>query len=140
MNRYLPIALFVLAASAVAPAHATDLVVNVTGVRAHKGMLKLAVYDSAASWDGDGKAVAADERTPDADEVTFRFANIPAGKVAVIAMHDENGNGKLDSNFMGMPTEGYGFSNNPKVMRKAHFNEAAVAVGETPVTITLKLR
>ena len=106
MNRYLSTALLVLAATTAAPSYSADLIVNVTGVRAHKGMLKLAVYDSAASWDGDGKALAADQQTP----------------------------------FMGMPTEGYGFSNNPKVMRKAHFDEAAVAVGETPVTITLKLR
>ena len=140
MNRHLSIALLVLTATATAPAYAADLIVTVTGVRAHKGILKLAVYDSAASWDGDGKAVAADEKTPDADEVTFRFADLPGGNVAVMAMHDENGNGKLDSNFMGMPTEGYGFSNNPKVMRKAHFDEAAVAVGDTPVMITLKLR
>ncbi len=140
MNRHLSIALLVLAATVAAPAYSADLIVNVTGVRAHKGILKLAVYDSAASWDGDGKAVAADEKTPDADEVTFRFANLPGGNVAVMAMHDENGNGKLDSNFMGMPTEGYGFSNNPKVLRKAHFDEAAVAVGDTPVMITLKLR
>lgn len=140
MNRAFLLSLLVLAVTTAGTANAADLVVNVTGVRAHKGMLKLAVYDSAASWDGDGKSVAADEKTPDADEVTFRFANIPAGKVAVMAMHDENGNGKLDSNFMGMPTEGYGFSNNPKVMRKAHFDEAAVAVGDAPVTITLKLR
>ena len=140
MNRYLSTALLVLAATTAAPSYSADLIVNVTGVRAHKGMLKLAVYDSAASWDGDGKALAADQQTPAADEVTFRFAKLPAGKVAVMAMHDENGNDKLDSNFMGMPTEGYGFSNNPKVMRKAHFDEAAVAVGETPVTITLKLR
>ena len=140
MNRHLSIALLVLTATATAPAYAADLIVTVTGVRAHKGILKLAVYDSAASWDGDGKAVAADEKTPDADEVTFRFADLSGGNVAVMAMHDENGNGKLDSNFMGMPTEGYGFSNNPKVMRKAHFDEAAVAVGDTPVMITLKLR
>lgn len=139
MNRVFLLSLLVLATAA-GTARAADLVVNVTGVRANKGMLKLAVYDSAVSWDGDGKAIAADEKTPDADEVSFRFANIRAGKVAVIAMHDENGNGKLDSNFMGMPTEGYGFSNNPKVMRKAHFDEAAVAVGDVPVTITLKLR
>ncbi|MEO6075173.1 MAG: DUF2141 domain-containing protein [Dokdonella sp.] len=140
MNRKNLVALLVLAAATSSTTQAADLIVNVTGVREHKGVLSLAVYDSAAAWDGDGKTVAADRKTPDADQVRFRFTDLPAGKVAVMAMHDENGNGKLDSNFMGMPTEGYGFSNNPKVMRKAHFDEAAVEVGETPTTITLKLR
>ncbi len=140
MNRRFVLSLIVLAAATSATTQAADLIVNVTGVRAHKGMLSLAVYDSAEAWDGNGKTIAADRKTPDADQLQFRFTDLPAGKVAVMAMHDENGNGKLDSNFMGMPTEGYGFSNNPKVMRKAHFDEGAVAVGETPVTITLKLR
>lgn len=35
---------------------------------------------------------------------------MPAGSYAIVAMHDENGNGKLDSNLVGMPTEGYGTS------------------------------
>lgn len=140
MNRTLALSLIVLTATTSATTQAADLVVNITGVRAHKGLLSLGVYDSAAAWNGDGKTIAADRRTPDADQLTFRFNDLPAGKIALMAMHDENGNGKLDSNFMGIPTEGYGFSNNPKVMRKAHFDEAAVEVGETPVTITLKLR
>ena len=140
MNRKFLVTLLVLAAATSATTQAAELIVNVTGVREHKGMLSLAVYDSAASWDSDGKTIGADRQTPSADQVTFRFTDLPAGKVAVAAMHDENGNGKLDSNFMGMPTEGYGFSNNPKVMRKAHFDEAAVELGDTPVTITLKLR
>lgn len=140
MNRNFLLSLIVLAAATSATTQAADLVVNVTGVRAHKGTLSLGVYDTAAAWDGDGKAIAAGRKTPNTDQLTFRFTDLPAGMVALMAMHDENGNGKLDSNFQGMPTEGYGFSNNPKVMRKAHFDEAAVEVGETPVTITLKLR
>ena len=40
--------------------------------------------------------------------------NLPAGNYAVQVMHDENENNKLDTNFMGMPIEGYGFSNNPR--------------------------
>ena len=140
MNYKLLASLIVLAAVTAGSTRAADLIVNVAGVREHKGMLSLVVYDSAATWDRDGKTVGSDRKTPDADQVSFRFTDLPAGKVAVMAMHDENGNGKLDSNFMGMPTEGYGFSNNPKVMRKAHFDEAVVELGDVPTTITLKLR
>ncbi|MEO7917193.1 MAG: DUF2141 domain-containing protein [Dokdonella sp.] len=140
MKTRLSIALLIAVSTLSSTASAADLIVKVTGIRDHKGTLSLAVYDSAESWDNDGKPIAGDRRTPDADEVTFRFGELLAGTYAVQAMHDANGNGKLDSNFMGMPTEGYGFSNNPKVMRKAHFDEAAVKVGDEPVTITLKLR
>ena len=44
----------------------------------------------------------------------FVFENIPNGKYAIMAYHDENNNGKLDTNFLGIPKEGYGFSNNAK--------------------------
>jgi uncharacterized protein (DUF2141 family) len=44
--------------------------------------------------------------------VRCTFTNVTAGAYAVSVMHDENGNGKLDSNFLGIPTEGYGVSNN----------------------------
>lgn len=42
------------------------------------------------------------------------FAGIPYGTYAIKAFHDKNGNGKLDMNFMGIPNEPYGFSNNAR--------------------------
>jgi uncharacterized protein (DUF2141 family) len=41
-----------------------------------------------------------------------RFQPVPAGRYAVAVVHDENGNQKLDNNLLGVPTEGYGVSNN----------------------------
>jgi len=40
------------------------------------------------------------------------FENVSAGTYAISVMHDENDNQKLDKNFFGVPTEGYGVSNN----------------------------
>lgn len=40
------------------------------------------------------------------------FSNIPFGNYAVKTYHDKNENGELDTNFLGIPTEDYGFSNN----------------------------
>jgi len=42
------------------------------------------------------------------------FEDIPPGTYAVAVIHDENMNGKLDTNWLGIPTEGYGFSNDAK--------------------------
>jgi uncharacterized protein (DUF2141 family) len=44
------------------------------------------------------------------------FLNIPAGTYALAVIHDENMNGKLDTNWLGIPTEGYGFSNDAKAL------------------------
>lgn len=47
-----------------------------------------------------------------ADVELIKFENIPYGDYAIAVLHDINKDGKLDKNFFGIPTEGYGFSNN----------------------------
>ena len=42
------------------------------------------------------------------------FEDIPPGTYAMVVIHDANMNGKLDTNWLGIPTEGYGFSNDAK--------------------------
>lgn len=63
-----------------------------------------------------------------------RFSQLPAGTYAVAVVHDENGNQKLDSNFLGVPTEGYGVSNNKTyAMSEPRWDESrfGLAPGET---------
>ena len=58
------------------------------------------------------------------------------GTYAVAIYHDENGNKKFDKNFFGLPTEGFGFSNNPGILfGPPDHDEAAFEVGDTPVTV-----
>jgi len=120
-------------------AGAADLDVTVAGIRAQQGMLKVSVVD-ATGWSGGAKPLAGAERKPQGETETFHFANLAAGTYAVMVMHDENGNGKLDTNFVGMPIEGYGFSNDPKVPRKPTFDEAKFELGADGGAITLHLR
>jgi uncharacterized protein (DUF2141 family) len=49
---------------------------------------------------------------------------VEAGAYAISIFQDENRNGELDSNFIGIPKEPYGFSNNLKKMRPPSFEEA----------------
>src|SRR3546814_5617415 len=69
------------------------------------------------------------------------FKDLPPGRYAVLAYHDENGNGELDRRFGMIPTEGYGLSNNPKVMGPPSFEDSAfeVPAGE-PTRVTLEMR
>ncbi len=123
-----------------ATVRAADLTVKVVDIRSDKGKLMLAVYDSVDGWNGKAKPVAAEAQAVSGDSSTFHFADLAPGTYAVSVMHDENGNGKLDTNFVGKPIEGYAFSNNPRVMRKATFDEAAFAVDDKGATIELHLR
>jgi len=72
---------------------------------------------------------------------TVVFENLPSGVYAIAAFLDENGNGKLDTNFFGIPTEKYGFSNNVRpMMRAASFKEASFTVTNKNNVITIKLK
>jgi uncharacterized protein (DUF2141 family) len=122
------------------PARAADLDIKVTDVRAQQGSLRVAVIDSAGGWADGGKPVAGTVGKAQGPEQTFHFPDLPPGRYAVMVMHDQNDNGKLDSNFMGMPIEGYGFSNNPAVRRKPSFEEAGFELGAAGSSITVRLR
>ncbi|AYZ72564.1 DUF2141 domain-containing protein [Stenotrophomonas maltophilia] len=120
-------------------AHAADLAVTVHDVRVQTGTLRVALVDSAA-WDGKARPVQAQQAAPSGDSAHFTFKGVPAGSYAVLLTHDENDNGKLDTNLVGMPVEGYGFSNNPQVMRKSTFDEARVDVPAAGTAIDITLR
>jgi uncharacterized protein (DUF2141 family) len=71
---------------------------------------------------------------------TLKFEGLPSGTYALALIHDENGNGKLDT-FMGIPKEGFGFSKNPAIrMGPPSFASAKVAIttGEHDETVKVK--
>jgi uncharacterized protein (DUF2141 family) len=53
------------------------------------------------------------------EDASFEFSDILPGKYAIAVIHDENYNGKLDSNMFGIPKEGYGFSSGAEVTLSA---------------------
>jgi len=133
-------ALLATGSLALAPlAHAGELTVQITDIRATKGTILVSVTNTEAAWNNQEKPVAAKKTAPTGKELVLKF-QLPPGSYAVQVMHDENDNGKLDANFMGIPTEGYGFSNNPQVMRRAHFSEAKFDVAEKDSAIVVRLR
>ena len=129
-----------LATLSAAPAFAADLTVNLQGLRAQTGLVKVALVDSQQAWDGKAAPVQATGAPPQGEVAQFTFKDLKPGRYAVMITHDENGNGKLDTNLIGMPVEGYGFSNNPRVMRKPTWDEARFEVGVQDAAIAITLR
>jgi uncharacterized protein (DUF2141 family) len=69
------------------------------------------------------------------------FADIPPGRYALAVVHDENMNGKLDTNAFGIPTEGYGFSNDVTgVFGAPAFSAASFAYDGRPLALTIRLQ
>ena len=120
-------------------AKAGELTVTITDIRANKGALLVSVVASEAGWKNQEKPVAAEKHVVNGAEAVLKF-NLPAGNYAVQVLHDENENGELDFNAMGIPMEGYGFSNNPQVMRRAEFSEAKFNVTDAASSIVVQLR
>lgn len=68
------------------------------------------------------------------------FEDIPPGTYAMAVVHDENMNGELDTNWIGAPTEGYGFSNDAKALLGApSFSAASFAYKEGSIDMTMTL-
>jgi uncharacterized protein (DUF2141 family) len=68
------------------------------------------------------------------------FEDIPRGTYALAVVHDENMNGKLDTNFLGIPTEGYGFSNDAKgVLGAPSFSAASFLYDGQNLDLTISL-
>jgi len=133
----LPILLF----ASIGAASAAELRVRIGEVRAQTGTLAAMLVDSEAAWSGKAAPVAAQRVAPDGTAtLELVFTDLAPGQYALRLMHDENDNGKLDTNLVGMPTEGYGFSNNPQVMRAATFEEARFDVTEAGASISIELR
>jgi uncharacterized protein (DUF2141 family) len=106
-----PLFLFLLCGLIITKGFAQDytITVQVKNVRNNHGTVRVALFKHEKEYMKDyslGKIVNAN--TP---EVSVIFENMPAGEYAITVFHDENSNAKLDSNFMGVPKEGIGFSN-----------------------------
>lgn len=69
------------------------------------------------------------------------FTGVPAGTYAVTVLDDSNMNGKMDFNFIGLPTKGYGFSNDAKAtLSPPSFSAASFSYsgeGSLPVPINI---
>ncbi len=118
-------------------AYALDLTVEVSGARSNKGEVLAGLFVDAEQW---LKKPLRGERVTAGERVLLVFRDLPAGRYAVTAFHDENSNGKLDSNLMGMPIERLGYSRDAKGnMGPAKFDDAALLLDvDTTVKVTLQ--
>jgi uncharacterized protein (DUF2141 family) len=99
-----------LLSSARASSAGGGLQAPVKGVRNAKGRVGCLLFDSPEGFPGDQKKARQRVLSAIADGAGVCKFDVPAGSYAIVVMHDENANGKLDTNLFGMPTEGYGAS------------------------------
>ncbi len=121
--------------------HAAELRLTLLGHGLQGKTLYVALHASTAGFPGhDGKAIRRSV-VASGDTTVLPFAGIPVGEYAVAVYADKNGNGELDSNFLGIPQEPVGMSRDAKGrFGPPKFKDAVFAVGDGTVTQTIHLK
>jgi uncharacterized protein (DUF2141 family) len=128
-----------LTTPALGSAFAADLTVAVQEVRGGKGQVKLMLFEHEEGFRKEDKARAVLALPAVAGSVNGVFRDLPPGRYAVIAYHDENGNGKLDLRFGMFPKEGYGLSNDYIPSGPPKFKAAVIDVPPSGASSAIRL-
>lgn len=120
------------------------IVLEVSTFRNLKGFLGCQLYATSDSFPDKWQSqVNLRKRVPvTATTTSCTFSDLAPGTYAAAVIHDENGNGTLDKNFLGIPTEAYGVSNNcTHALSKPRWDEAKFVVNaDSTVTSRISLR
>jgi uncharacterized protein (DUF2141 family) len=131
-----------LAALPAGAAEATLVRVTVTNVRDPGGVLMVGVYDRPDNWLGvpPAKSIEVPVAPNLRDGSVVLELRLPPGRYAVSLFQDLNGNRRLDTNFLGIPKEASGSSNNPPTRwGPPKFADALVTVGDAPLELPIRL-
>jgi uncharacterized protein (DUF2141 family) len=116
--------------------------ISVLGVRESRGTITVDVHDDDPAKFLKSGGKLARLRVPAVEGETHFCVTVPkAGVYALAIYHDRNANTKLDKNFIGLPSEPFGLSNNPPLrlaMPKHRDSAFEVAGPRTPVVIDLR--
>lgn len=119
---------------------AQSLTITLENVKDSSGVIMLQLMQGEEEFNGATPAFASYLQRAQQGTMTFQSNNLPNGYFAVRIMHDLNGNGELDSNFVGMPTEPWAMSNNARGnFGPPTWEQVKFAVSDESVTQTIKL-
>ena len=119
-----------------------ELEMIVDGYEAANGILSFSLYNSSDTYLEDG-FINGDAELGDIDDngIARIVVQLPKGDYAVAMYHDKNGNGEFDKNFLGIPKEKYGFSNNFRpTFRAPRYDEVKFTVSDARNTISITLQ
>lgn len=129
--------LALMAGSAIADSN--RLTVHLKGLKNGQGNVRIGLYTDPATFRKEARALAIQQVPAKPGTLDIRFADLPPGRYAIMAYHDEDANGELNRRFGMFPTEGYGLSNNPTASGPPAFADSAFTVaGPTEISIDIR--
>jgi len=122
------------------PFSKSKLTVEVKSIPNEKGTIFIGLFRPKDEFPIFGKQYLGKVIPVTGKKMNYSFTELEEGSYAVAVFHDQNKNGKLDKNYLGIPTEVYGFSNNARRTFSApSFEEAQVNLkSDLTISITLK--
>ena len=116
--------------------------VTMAGFRNEKGFMRISLFDSKKGFPGDHtRAVRSGSGRIQNGKATFSFTDVPHGTYAIAVLHDENGNGKMDTNAIGIPKEGGGASNDARArFGPPKFDEAKFVLRDPLLNLRINIR
>ncbi len=141
MRNLLVMGALILFCSAAGAQEKGTITVTVTGLKV-MGDLRVSLFNRDEGFPGAyQKSFARKSVKVTAASMSVTFEQVPAGTYAVAVLHDENGNGKADTNFLGIPKEGVGVSNNPKSsFGPPSFKDGQFSFDGAAMTVTVEIR
>ncbi|MFS4416091.1 DUF2141 domain-containing protein [Maribacter sp. 2307ULW6-5] len=138
MTKKFSMMVFALLATGSALAQHT-VTLTVKGVGSTKGKVSAALYTDQRTWLKFDQVFMATSEAAEQGTTVLTFTDVPQGNYAIAVFHDQNGNGKLDTNMLGIPKEPVAFSKaKMKMFGPPSFEEASFMVdGDVALTIRL---
>jgi uncharacterized protein (DUF2141 family) len=117
------------------------IIVEITHIQNENGDVKITVHNKAEAFPNN-HALSVARTTSEISGTTIKavFDSIPYGEYAISILHDENGNGIMDSNWVGIPQEGYGASNDaPAKMGPPKYEDAKFTLDKPELNLKIKM-
>lgn len=112
----------------------SSLSITIEGFKNPKGQVCINLFSNSQGFPSTKEKAVQAQCMPVKETLeTITFQNLDAGSYGVAVIHDANVDGKLNRNILGIPTEGVGFSNNPKI------RTGPPKFGETVILVTGKI-
>ncbi|MBS0042065.1 DUF2141 domain-containing protein [Shewanella sp. M16] len=131
--------LLLSAASISTGIQAHTLTVDIDNIQVQTGALMVELYANAEDYAAGHNPSASMIKPVTKTEHRLVFSDLADGQYAVKVFHDENNNHSLDTNMLGVPSEGYGFSNNAGSFGPASFKDASFSL-QADAQITIHIR
>ncbi|MCB0579276.1 MAG: DUF2141 domain-containing protein [Phaeodactylibacter sp.] len=119
-----------------------SLALNIQNLETAGGEVHIALFGSEADFmETEKRVVGLVVPIKSREPLQVTLGNFPFGTYAIAVFHDLNNNGKLDKNALGIPTEPYAFSNNPRAKwRSPTFREACFELRQAELRLDVVLK